>query len=677
MYNRGKNITGKYLPVKKNIFLAFSFFLLIQTRFSWSQDNPSGEGIDSLLSLINSEKNDTNKINYLVKICWKYQDLGEFQKGLKYGNDALARSKKLNYQEGIAGSYNRIAEIYRLEGNYSKALENHFAALKTSEDANYENGIARANKNIGVIYISQGEYKKSLENHFAAVKIYEKINSITGIGHCYNNIGMIYAIEKNYPEALKYYNSALEIKEKTNDKKGIAAARINIGIIYNERGNSELKNKTGFYKKSLENYFSALKTSEEIAYKKGIADAYNNIGNLFTDMGDYAKANEYLEKGLAISFYISAKEYIMNAHLGLARANEKLNEFKKAHEYYKQYVLYRDSLINEDNTKKTVRLEMQYDFDKKEAVAKAESRRQRLFLWLVAAVAVAVAVIATVIFRSLKTVRRQKLIIEHQKSLVEEKNHTIEEKQKEIFDSLQYAKKIQYALLAHDELLKQNLPEHFVLFKPKDIVSGDFYWAILNENNFYLAVCDCTGHGVPGAFMSLLNISFMNEAIREKNIENPNEIFGFVRNKLIENFSKDGRQDGMDGILCRLKNENDNWKMEYSAAHNAPVIIRQNNPVELPCDKMPVGKGIKTDPFKLYSPDLQKGDCVYLFTDGYADQFGGEKKKKFKYRKLVSKLAEISRETMATQKEILMETFESWRGNLEQVDDICVIGIKV
>jgi serine phosphatase RsbU (regulator of sigma subunit) len=265
------------------------------------------------------------------------------------------------------------------------------------------------------------------------------------------------------------------------------------------------------------------------------------------------------------------------------------------------------------------------------------------------------------------------------KKLIEEKNREVSEKNKEITDSINYAKRIQYALLAHEELLKKNLSDYFILFKPKDIVSGDFYWATEKDGRFYLAVCDSTGHGVPGAFMSLLNISFLNEAIAEKGIVKPNEIFNHVRQRLIENISSDGAKDGMDGILISCKMENGRWQMEYAGANNAPILIHDGKIIELETDNMPVGMSDRKNSFTLFTipPIGDKGGLLYLYTDGFADQFGGPKGKKFKYKPFNEKLASISNQPLKEQKRILEKTFEDWKGNLEQVDDVLIVGIKI
>ena len=294
---------------------------------------------------------------------------------------------------------------------------------------------------------------------------------------------------------------------------------------------------------------------------------------------------------------------------------------------------------------------------------------------------VAIAVDNAALYENLEEkVKERTEEVFRQKAIIEEKN-------KDITDSIQYAKKIQLALMTETNLFNDTFSESFVFFKPKDIVSGDFYWAtkkicqVINEKGdleqhemIYLAVCDSTGHGVPGAFMSLLNISFLNEAINEKNIIAPNEVFNYVRSKLITNISKEGQKDGFDGtLLCINKTTGE---VTYSSAFNSPILVSDKKLVELSSDRMPVGYGEKQDHFTLKNIKVAKGDIIYLLTDGYADQFGGPKGKKFMYKKLNEYIQSISIHPLPVQCELLGKNFEDWKGPLEQIDDVCIIGLK-
>ncbi len=263
--------------------------------------------------------------------------------------------------------------------------------------------------------------------------------------------------------------------------------------------------------------------------------------------------------------------------------------------------------------------------------------------------------------------------IQHQKEI-------IEEKQKDLTDSIKYAQRIQNALLASKSLLDAHLKNYFVYYNPKDIVSGDFYWALATRNKFYLLIGDSTGHGVPGAFMSLLNISFLNEALNEKQLQHPNEILNYVRIRLIQNLSEDGSDEGgKDGMDCSLLCfDLESNKLEFSCANNSLLIIRNGEALEQKSDRMPVGKSPKENiSFTNHSFDLKSNDMVYVFTDGYADQFGGEQGKKLKYKHLKEYLMENHQRPITEQRELLHQKFIAWKGQLEQVDDVCVMGIKI
>jgi len=376
------------------------------------------------------------------------------------------------------------------------------------------------------------------------------------------------------------------------------------------------------------------------------------------------------------------KEYLRFLN---TKARVLINNRKPVDAYLcmKRYVTIKDSLFTLDANAQMLEAEARYQNDRQSKeieLQKSDIERKNLKLRqstiIGYSLGIGVLLLIVIAFMTYKRyAEKQKVnkLISLQKEEVESKKLIIEEKQREIIDSINYAKRIQYSLLANDTLLKNNLKDHFVFFNPKDIVSGDFYWATKKDDKFFFAVCDSTGHGVPGAFMSLLSIGSLSEAINENNITEPNEVFEYVRKRLIE--SMEGQRDGFDGVLLCIDSVKN--KIVYASAHNGPVLVRDGTIKELEADKMPVGMGVRDEPFKKYSIDVQKNDILYLYTDGYADQFGGPKKKKFKYKQLNEVLLSNCHKPMQEQKELLRSTFENWRGELEQVDDVCVIGMKL
>ena len=275
---------------------------------------------------------------------------------------------------------------------------------------------------------------------------------------------------------------------------------------------------------------------------------------------------------------------------------------------------------------------------------------------------------------------QQTEVAESQREIAEAQKQLVQEKAKEIMDSIHYAKRIQTALLTSHDYMTEHIPdEHFVLFKPKDIVSGDFYWALQHRNKFYLATCDCTGHGVPGAFMSMLNISFLNKIILERGITEPHEIINQVRDEIISALNPKGYKevsmDGMDAVLCCYDFEN--RKLTFSSANNVLWLIRNNELIEYKADKMPVGKySEQMSPFTLQTINLVKGDVIYTSTDGFPDQLGKNDKKIMK-KNLKEQLLSIHKKPMQEQKEHLNAFFEAWKGDTEQVDDVCVVGVRI
>ncbi|HXB13196.1 MAG TPA: tetratricopeptide repeat protein [Bacteroidia bacterium] len=642
-------------------------FLVSGVNYSFAQTRV----IDSVRHRLLTDRDDTNKINDLDVLSFSYYPISP-DTTIKLVEQTLPLAKKLGFKKGEARTDVNGGIGYCVKGDFPKALEYFLQALDIDQQIGDKYGIATVYVNMGTIYDEQGDYAKGLDCYYKALDLAKRLGRKQLVANALANIGVIYKEEKKYPEALDCYTKALAENESTGNKSEVAILLANIGNIYLDQNN---------YAKALEYCLKAVAINKKTGDISNVAYEFNNMGGIYTRLKNYKLAKALYDSSLYITARIGEKNLTKDDYRDLSTMDSSAGNYKDALKDYKYYIIYRDSLVNEANTKKTVQAEMNFQFEQKQAVEKAEQDKKDAIVGqekkkqtiirnaFIAGFSLMLA-LAFFIFRGYRQKQSANVIITQQKAVVEEK-------QKEILDSIHYAQRIQKALLASDAMLSKHLSEYFVLYKPKDIVSGDFYWATEKGNSFYLAVCDSTGHGVPGAFMSLLNISFLNEAITEKNIAKPNEVFNHARKRLIENISQDGQQDGMDGVLIKLENGG-GASLSYSAAYNPPIIMRNQELIELGADKMAVGASPKqNDSFTTNTFDLQKGDTLYLFTDGYADQFGGAKGKKFKYAQLSDKLKMISNESMKEQQRLLNQTFESWKGRLEQVDDVLIIGVRV
>lgn len=582
--------------------------------------------------------------------------------------NALSISESKSIEIGINNLIDIIHTKVIGSGYYKHAINYLFKVKEASVRINYHRGVSGALNAIGIIYWRQGDAKQALYFYTENINYLQKHETSGNLSAAYNNVGLALRQLNKNELAVRYYKKSLNMCLHSGDLECQANAYNNIGTIYQYKHDNETA--LDYHRKSLD---LRLQIGDSI----GISMSLGNIGWILLDQEKYAEAETYFNQSLGISRRASDPEGIMEICDGLSVLYENTKQSDKALKYFKEYVATRDTLMNEEVKKELLVKEMQFRYDQeeeqREMEVKSEKLRQQLYTLMALLILLIVLVFSFLLFKRFKLTQKQKAVIENQKQLVEEK-------QKEITDSIQYAKRIQNTLLAHKELLYKNLPEHFILYKPKDIVSGDFYWAssikISNASDlFYLAVCDSTGHGVPGAFMSLLNITFLSEAINEKGIYHPGDVFNHVRKRLIESISQDGGQEGMDAILVQFNKKE--LTINYAAGNNAPVVIRNNEVIELPYDKLPIGQGEIEADFKNYSFQLQTGDMLYLFTDGYADQFGGPKAKKFMYNRLNELLLSIHHLPLSKQNNALAENFDKWKGSLEQIDDVCIIGIRV
>ncbi len=688
-----------------NFFLVFCFTFI--SAFSFSQQSK----IDSLLTNLKVVTTDTSRVNTLIELANTYY-LSVPSKAMEYSLQARDLSKKINFKKGLSNSYGFLGYLYQQKGEINEALNYSKLSLEIFEELNDKKNTAQILNNIGFMYMNLGQVKNALEYYDRSLKIREATNDKAGIANSLNNMGMVYRNQNQLEDALNYYQRSLRIRTEINDKKGIATCFSNIGGIY--KNENKIKESLNYYLRSLEiresindiwgivnslnnigiiylelgqieealyNHQKALNLAKKINDKDEIVWTYYNLGGVYYAQKKYVLAFNYCDSSLRLSKEIGFPEDIRNAEYLFSKIDSARGNLLGALQHYKQYVFYTDSLSNEESRSAALKKQLQYEYEKKEAtteaehekqaaIALAENRRQQLFVWLLFAIIIGIGTVAFVSFRSLRITKRQKVIIEH-------KSKVIEKKQQEMIDSITYAKRLQEAILPPISLIKTHLPNSFVLYKPKDIVAGDFYWMEVIDNIIFIAAADCTGHGVPGAMVSVVCSNALNRTINEFGIRDTGKILDKVTTLVLETFEKSSSdvKDGMDISLLAINKITK--QIQWSGANNPLWYFKNNEIIKIKADKQPIGKYDFRKPFTTNNIEYAENSMYYLFTDGFTDQFGGQEGKKYMYKRFVEKLLSINSLSLNSQKEKLEMEFIDWKGDLEQVDDITVIGIKI
>ncbi len=617
--------------------------------------------------------------------------------------------------------YNNPVQGIELNQKIKSICELNLKNLKLTESQKmfFQESLANSHNNLGLYYSDQGKIEEAVEQHFIGLKISELINDSMGIASAYNNIGNLYADLENYDEALNFYEKSYLIKKGLNDKKGISSYFTNVGNIFSSLGDN---------KKALDYYKQGLIIDREIGDEIGESTTLHNIGGVYAEQGksieardnfilslELAKESNLLERqaltlnSLALlefkeQNYSQAYKYAIESYnyaVEIGLIYERMDaadilyevyfskgEYKKAIEKLEEYILLNDSLTKTENQSFLIKENYRHQYEKQKAIDDKEhekqlvieqeaKEKQKVISYAIALVLGLLGIFLIFVFNRLQVTKKQKQIIEKQKKSVELVNHQLEEKNQEILDSITYAKRIQRAILPSYKIVKEYLPNSFILYRPKDIVAGDFYWMETVDDKVFFAAADCTGHGVPGAMVSVVCNNGLNRSVREYNLTDPGKILNKTREIVIQEFEKSEEEvkDGMDIALCSLQGNT----LYYAGANNPLWIIRNNSEEieEIKADKQPIGKYAEPTPYTTHKLELQQGDTIYIFSDGYADQFGGEKGKKFKAANFKKLLLSIQNENIEQQKELINQAFEDWKGDLEQLDDVCVIGVRI
>jgi serine phosphatase RsbU (regulator of sigma subunit) len=615
-----------------------------------------------------------------------YTTQGEMDKSIEYFKESIAFLEKSDAKMNLVTSYMNLGILFRVMGNLENAIDYFFKSLKVAESIKYYYGMGSANNLIGVVQAEQGNNDEAIIYYEKAKKNFVKSGDEQGIAQANANISQHKINIGKLEEAKVILEDNLRIYTKIENIYGISQTQIVLGKIYLKEGNIE----------KAEKYLIEAKLVIGDFYNPvAKASAYNAFAELEMLKGNYFKVIEYAEVGKTESITAQDIEALRTASDLLFNSYRKVGDFKNALEMHLLFTSLQDSVKGIELEKKLFQKETEFEYSqkkykdslvhaaenkiKKEELARqdAELSAQQNKLYAFIGGFILIVVFAIILFNRLKISQRQKRIIEDQKKEVVSQKEMLEEKNKEITDSINYAKRIQEAILPSRYSLTESLKNGFVLFQPKDIVSGDFYWLENIHGTVFFAAADCTGHGVPGAMVSVICSNALSKALLEENILLPGKLLDRTKELVIQRFEKSGEEvkDGMDISLCALNYETK--KLQWAGANNPLWILRKGEILEIKADKQPVGKSPSDSPFTTHSIDLFANDIVYIFTDGYQDQFGGPKGKKFKANQLKEILIANKDLTMEKQKAFIIDQFQQWKGELEQVDDVCIIGVRI
>jgi len=677
--------------MKTSFSIKYFFLLLIMQHcfFLGAQDH---HAIDSLQNIIKSTQNDTIKVSALIMLSRHHQN-SDVAKSFDYGLQAHTLSVKLKYPAIIGRTHNNLGHVYWYNSNYSSASTHYFKALKIYEGLNDKAAIAECYRNIGWIYQGQKNYNLTLDYYLKSLKINQGLDLKFKIQANYADLSGLYKKIKKFPEAIEYCLKTKQIAEQNNNTYGIAACSHNMGEIYFEMGKYDLAAET--FKRAVNLY------KKENSF-------YNNVGCHIGLANSYLKLNypdkviEYAEESLKLAKKFNYKAEISSSYQLLALAYSLRKEYATANNYSKLYTIFQDSIYNENNSRQINEMTAKYESEKKimminslekdKTLSKEKLESEKNFKIYLLIFSVLIMAFAAVLFKGNLQKRKANAALSFA-------YQEIEIKRKDISDSINYSKRIQDASLSPKELKYKLFPDAFVLFKPKDIVSGDFYWYTEKNGKKLIAACDCTGHGVPGALMSMIGNNFLNQIVNEKGITSPDEVLNHlhieVRNALKQEEQKTS-QDGMDIAIITFNSETE---IEYAGAQrplwiikkieneeplidndtNQKLIIDNRELVEIKPEKFSIG-GYQSESerkFIKHKISLSKEDCLYIFSDGFADQFGGPEKKRFMSKRFKKLLLDNYTKPMMEQEHILLATIDAWKEDQEQVDDILVIGMRV
>ena len=604
--------------------------------------------------------------------------LDSISERLDYISFAIQKSKQLEYTKGLMQMQYLKAVTYNEIESYDDAILYFQNAVKSAEVLQDSGYLRFCYMNIGAINLDIENYEQAKRNFFVGLKYAN--NSIAKSVDIYHYLGTLYKERRMFDSSLYYHNKTLTFREIKNDTLGIAHSYNNIALVYKHSGD---------YVTALEYLNKSLEFKKKINATKGIGGSYINIGSIYLLLEDYNKAYEYASLGMIYTDSVKSKNFTLNGSETALKALLKIKS-ERASDLFELYDSLNTTLNGEEILNNIEANQIKFDVANKEQqlelekakanqlsqslIVKEEKEKRLSFIIFAGIIGVVILIVFLIIvYNNFKKKKALSLSLE-------DKNLLIEQKNKDITDSINYAKKIQNSIMPDINEFGNLFQDSLIYYKPKDIVSGDFYWFEHFKNSIVFAAADCTGHGVPGAMMSVICVGALNHFTKKTEITDPETALNFIDkevNRSTNGGSNEQRMaDGMDIALCAYNKDNN--ILQFSGANRPLVLIRNNEAIVYKGNKFPIGQdiGIEKD-FTGKTIQLQKDDTVYVFTDGIVDQFGGEKGKKLLFRRVKEFLLSIQTLSFSEQKEKIDFFFNQWKGEEEQVDDVLLIGIKV
>ncbi|HNP18325.1 MAG TPA: tetratricopeptide repeat protein [Fulvivirga sp.] len=651
------------------ISLLSIFLLILPYCYGYSMAD-----VDSIKNVIETTDDDSLKIEAFYELARQTRKT-DVNLAIEYCEKSASIARETNAYGQLADALNYIGILYYGIGNYEQTLHYFYQVLSIYEKNQDSVKLGRVYNNVGLILTELGRIEETIEYYDKSLKMKIAFKDSLGLSSTYSNLGLAYDQLGQNDKALEYYRISLKLDEKHNDYNGLFVDMSNIGENYMSRDNYD--SAAHYFEKAM-----SLFNQVDDPYHK--AELLEQFARLNRAQGKYSRAIEKHNNSISFAESIEAKSVIANNYNGLSKVYKALGQLDKSLEYYEKYVALHEELFNEEQSQKLKQIESNYQIQSREnkitllnkeaQIKDLNLAQNQMLIYFMAGVIVLIMFIIFLQYK--KNAYKTKTY-----SLLRAQNEEIVEKNKNIMDSILCAKNIQQAILPDDQKLKGVFSESFVMSKARDVVSGDFYWFAERDDKVLIAAVDCTGHGVPAAFLNVMGNSLLNQIVHESNVLSPSEVLAELNSRVLKSLkAKDiyvQVDDGMDIGICQF--ERKSKRLSFAGAKRPMYYFHQDKLEIIKGDHFPVGGNLYENN-RVYSEhtlQLEENDLIYLFTDGIVDQFGGDKNKKFMYRRLKELLKGTIEMPLDQQKLAIEKTILEWQGNNEQTDDMLLIGIKV